>query len=220
MAVTSKTPKCQYTFDFASAVVTFGRQWCQRNDLKLGINSFNITFLIAQQTWNNHLHHEQYSWLSNWFFLRRLWQFMNPYLLSSFHASTCPSVPLCVHLSVLNDVTTLNILLFQLSTVHWVGWCTVPWYRLLFKWLCSGNFCAFHRTEIFHDRLWPGRWLMLEMCGNIITTWIRWHVAMHHEMGHYLKCPNSDNVRIFYWSRSAEGFVVLCRTSFLLYVSK
>ena len=57
MAVTPQTPKCHHNLGCASVVGTFGSLWCHSHevvgtfgslwchshDLKLGINSFNIT---------------------------------------------------------------------------------------------------------------------------------------------------------------------------------
>ena len=62
--------------------------------------------------------------------------------------------------------------------------------------------------EIVHDRLGPGRWNW----GNQIMAWnlVAWCIA-----DHCMKWAYSANVRIF-WSRAAEGAVVLWTTCCML----
>ena len=74
--------------------------------------------------------------------------------------------------SVPNDVTTLTLLGFQLSAWNLAGWYTVPWSRPLFKMAMLAHFLHVLRNfKIFHGRLGPGIWPILEMQGNHIMAW-------------------------------------------------
>ena len=79
-------------------------------------------------------------------------------VLSSFYASTCPSIRQSVHLSIRNNVTALIPKGFQLSAWNLVGWCTVQWSKLLFKMAMSAIFFTFHGTLEFFmiglDQVW------------------------------------------------------------------
>ena len=44
MAATPQIPKCHHNLGYASVVVTFESLWCRSHDLKLGINSYNISY--------------------------------------------------------------------------------------------------------------------------------------------------------------------------------
>ena len=95
---------------------------------------------------------------------------------------------------------------FRLFKTTWVP--EIIFKRGLYKYIIqiSRNF------EFFHDRLGPGRWLILHiyiyMYIYISQPEIRWHDALYHWAGHYLKWSHAASVRIFY-SRLTKGAVVL-----------
>ena len=82
----------------------------------------------------------------------------------------------CVHLSFPIDVTSHSLRIWVMG---------LPW---RFKWLCSANFCAFHRTLKFSmiglDQVW-GMMTHIRKREEI-TSWFgnRWHDAMYHEADH------------------------------------
>ena len=98
-----------------------------------------------------------------------------------------------------DDVTTLTPQGVRPSAWNSVGWCTVPWNRLLLKMAMLGQFlCVPPNFEIFHDRLEPGRWNW----GNHIMAWtlvawcsLPWSGALY-EMATL-------------WSRLAKAAVIL-----------
>ena len=75
----------------------------------------------------------------------------------SFHASFLPtSVYSSICLSILNsNFTILTLPGFQILIWDLVGWCTVPWSRLLYKMAMLGQFLHVSLNRIFHDRLGP-----------------------------------------------------------------
>ena len=96
-------------------------------------------------------------------------------------------------------------------------WCTVTWTRSLSKIAMFGHFSAFHGTLKFSM-------ISLDQGDKIEEITLRheiwWHDVVYHEADHCMKWPHS-NIRIF-WSRSAEGAVVLwtsCRDLFNILLS-
>ena len=61
-----------------------------------------------------------------------------------------------------DDIAALTLERFQVSAWNVVWLCTVPWSRLLCKMAMLGQFLRVPQNfKIFHDRLGPGRWLIL-----------------------------------------------------------
>ena len=60
----------------------------------------------------------------------------------------------------------------RISTWNLAEWYTVPWRRPLFNMAMLGQFLRVLRNfKIFHGRLGPGRWPIMEMQGNHIMAW-------------------------------------------------
>ena len=89
------------------------------------------------------------------------------------------------------------------------------WSRSLLKIPCSANFYAFHGTLKF-SMIGLGQEDEIEEITLQPEIW--WHDAVYHEADHCMKWPHLANVCIF-WSRPAEGAVVLWTSFSFLYFS-
>ena len=70
-----------------------------------------------------------------------------------------------------DDIPALTLWGFQLLAWNLVGWCTVPWSRLLLKMAMHGQFLQVPwHFKIFNDRLGPGRW---SWRNHIMAAWCR-----------------------------------------------
>ena len=80
-------------------------------------------------------------------------------VLSSFHASACPSACSSVCLFVRPEGRYHpNTLRLSAVALKFGRWCTLSWCRSHFK---IASFGVINRaSNFFHDRLWPRRWLV------------------------------------------------------------